>query len=266
MMRFDTKAVKPAKIRQEKIKGALQQPTALYPAAVGILGLVAVALFGHEFALVAALMGAGFALAASAWEFFVKGENHANRYLEQYRQQLKQQREQAIGTLQTELNQLEATRGTQQLALFQAKFNSFQQILQRKLSVTELTYNRYLATAEQVYLNGLDNLEKLSLALSSISAIDLELLDHNISQNQDSSSEAYQHLLQRRQLYNQQQARTENLYTENEGALTQLDHVSTLLANTDFNSGQATMDMEQAMSELTRLIENSDNYSVKQAH
>ena len=262
MLQFDTNAVKPGKIRQEKFKSTLQQPSALYPAGIGLLGALAVLLFGNQLALAALIGGSTVALAGWAWEFFVKGDKHANRYIEAYRHQLEQQRKQTISILRTELAELEAYRGNQQLDLFQAKFESFQQVLKRKLQPTAFTYNRYLATAEQVYLNGLDNLENVSIALNSVSAIDLTMLDRNISQSQDTDGESYQHLLQRRQLYNQQQARVSQLYTENEGALTKLDQVSTLLANTDFSSGKATMDMDQAISELTHLIENSENYSI----
>jgi hypothetical protein len=264
-MLFDTKAIKPAKIKREKLKRSWQQPTALYPAGIGLLGAIAVLLFGNDLALAALIGGGAAALAGWTWEYFIKGESHANRYLEAYRHQLQEQRKLAISKLYKELAALKAARGLHQLDLFQAKFESFQQVLKRKLQPTELTYNRYLVTAEQVYLNGLDNLEKVSLALSSVNAIDLPTLDQNIRESLDSTSESYHHLLQRRQLYNQQQARAKQLYTENEGALTKLDQVSTLLANTDFSSGKATMDMDQAISELTRLIETSENYAVKQS-
>lgn len=272
-MQFDTNAVKPSRIKQEKLKSTLQQPTALYPAVIAFLGGMATILFGHELALMALITGGVVAVSGWAWEFFVKGEGHANRYLDAYRRQLKEQREQSITRLRKELTSLGADRGNHQLDLFQAKFESFQQILKRKLQPSELTFNRYLATAEQVYLNGLDNLEKVALALGSISAIDIAKLDQNILQSQDkshqtsaqSSNESHTHLLERRQLYNQQHARASQLYAENEGALTRLDQVSTLLANTDFSSGKAAMDMEQAIKELTRLIETSEDYDINRS-
>jgi len=261
-MQFDTNAVKPAKIRREKFKKSLQQPGVLYPAGLGVLAIMALVLFSNPIALTASVVAGIIAGGAWLWEYFGRGETHASRYLAKVREHLQQQRQQAISALKEELVTLNAQQGNKQLSLFQAKFENFQTVLNRKLTASELTYNRYMATAEQVYLNGLDNLEKISLALKSVSAIDVTMLDKNISEHSDSSSEAYRHMVQRRQLFNQQQARVKQLYTENEGALTKLDLVSSQLANTDFSSGKATMDMDQAMSDLTRLIESSESYSV----
>ncbi len=258
-MQFDINAVKPAQIKREKIKSTLQQPTTLYPALLGFLGGVGALLFGGELALFALAGGSLVALSGWAWEYLVKGEAHATRYVEAYRQQLEQQRKQTINKLRKELLDLKADRASHQLELFQAKFDTFNQVLQRKLNPTELTFNRYMAMAEQLFLNGLDNLEKVALALSSVAAIDINVLDSRIAAGGHAGTEI-QHLLQRRQLYAQQHARVQELVAENEGALTKLDEVSTRLANTDFSSGKATMDMEHAIKELTHLIETSQAY------
>ncbi|WLQ14506.1 hypothetical protein O5O45_00960 [Hahella aquimaris] len=267
-MTFDTKAIKPAKIKAETLKTSLTQPVTLYPALVGFLGGAATMLFGMGGATLGALVGgAVLALGGWSWEYFARGGAHANRYIERYRKVLEAQRKQAIAHLDTELSKLNADDAIQQLQLFQKKFEIFNQVLNRKLQSTELTYNRYLAMAEQVYLNGLDNLEGVSLSLQSISAIDrvaiegkLQRLDGVVSAEAERTREQ---LRGRLQLFDEQMQRVRSLYAENEEALTKLDQVSARLANTDFSSGRAAMDMEQAIKELTTLIENSQQYAQK---
>ncbi len=267
-MEFDTKAIKPAKIRQETLKTSLQQPVTLYPALIGFLGGVGVALFGGSILTLGALVG-GVLVAGSgwAWEYFGRGSRHANRYLEAYRKRLEAQRLEAITRLRQEFALLGMPDGGQQLGLFEKKFSTFNQVLNRKLEATELTFNRYLATAEQVYLNGLDNLEKAALALRSIAGIDHQQLQDklaSLAQAQDAHSvKTAEQLQERWRIYQEQQARARALFTQNEQALTRLDQVSTQLANADLRSGQAAMDMDQAMQELTRLIETTQQYASK---
>lgn len=265
-MEFDTRAIKPAKIKRETLKTTLQQPATIYPALAGILGGAGLALFGGSPALLGALAGCTLLAGGGwAWEYFGRGSQHANRYLENYRKGLESQRKEAIGRLQREFETLRVEDGGVQLTLFQRKFENFNHILNRKLQPSELTYNRYLATAEQVYLNGLDNLEKAALALQSVAAIDSDMLrkklrdlqDHPRGQAQQTSDQ----IVERLALHQTQNQRVRDLFVQNEAALTRLDQVSTQLANTDLKSGKAVMDMDQAMGELALLIENAQQYA-----
>ncbi|MDC0662920.1 hypothetical protein [Marinobacter sp. SS21] len=268
-MKFDTRAIRPDQIKKETLRTSLQQPAAVYPTVMGILGGAGVTLFGSSPVMMAAL--AGCALLAGvgwAWEFFGRGDTHANRYLERYRKGLETQRKEAINRLRQEFINLQVDEGSVQLTLFQRKFENFNHILNRKLQPGELTYNRYLATAEQVYLNGLDNLEKAALALQSVAAIDSGMLNNKLQALQARPHEEVQEtrdqIEERLMLHQTQHQRVRQLLEQNEAALTRLDQVSTQLANTDLNSGKAAMDMEQAMGELTRLIENAQQYAYKQ--
>lgn len=216
-MALDTQAIKPAKIKRETLKTTLQQPAALYPALVGFLGGAGVVLFGSTALTLGALIG-GAVIAGGgwAWEYFGRGSQHANRYLEAYRKRLESQRKEAITRLRQEFHSLDMQDGSQQLGLFEKKFSTFNHVLNRKLDATEMTFNRYLATAEQVYLNGLDNLEKAALALQSVAGIDVTLLNDKLKRLADSQDEQTQQtrseLQARLALYREQQNRAKTLF------------------------------------------------------
>ena len=52
------------------------------------------------------------------------------------------------------------------------KYDNLAEILREKLNAGELTYSRYVAMAEQVFLSGLDFLKEAAMSLKSISKID----------------------------------------------------------------------------------------------
>lgn len=262
-MTFKSQDLRPAQIKKETLKTSVQQPLALYPAIVSLLGGVGILLFGASSLTLSALVG-GSVLASSGWlfEYFYRGLHHSNNYISVYREKLNKQRIEAIRQLNKDLDGVKAEQAKFQLDLFQKKFNNFKNVLDRKLDESELTYNRYLAMAEQVYLNGLDNLDSAALALQSVSAIRIDVIDTQLNNLKDSlsksDSEKREQLTQRKTLQNSQLERVDYLYLTNEKALTQLDEVSTTLANAEFSNGRASMDMELAMKELTHLIDRNN--------
>ena len=88
---------------------------------------------------------------------------------------------------------------------------------------------RYLAMAEQVFLNSLDNLEQLAFGLQSVAAVDMESINERLRTTADEEHERAP-LLARAQLWHDQHKRADELLLENEHAMTQLDRVSARLA------------------------------------
>ena len=79
--------------------------------------------------------------------------------------------------LRRELEGLEDGRPIKQLDAFLDKRNTLASVLRKRLEAGELTYARYLTTAEQVFEAALHNLHEIAVAEMSISAIDDEDLD-----------------------------------------------------------------------------------------
>ncbi len=199
----------PKTIKQAVLSNAVQKPLTVYGAAAAFLGS-GFALMVDANPLVLAAIGVGATLSAAnwLWEYTVKGDKNANAFVAQYRSELEQRRREALRELVAELQALDDDQASRQLELFQQKYENFVEVLDRKLTPGELTYNRYLSIAEQVFLGGLDNLENAALAIKSVSAIDVDRINKILKEQQDSpdknSDETIVELNKRRELHHQQ--------------------------------------------------------------
>jgi hypothetical protein len=245
----------------------LQTPIFLYPSALGILGLLAVGVIGVSPLLVGAASG-GLAVGALglAWQFSFRRDQLTRDYLNQLHESINSRRQLMLQGLSTRMEELHFDQGLGQLEQLQAKFTNFVGILNQALPPEEITYGRYLGIAEQVYLSSLDNLEQAVGALTSIRTINPAQLRNRIeaihadgvvtateSVEQDS-------LNQRQQLFDRQLERVATLVAQNEQAMTKLDFTAAAMADLRTAKGQASMDMESAMTELQRLIEKAPEY------
>ncbi|MGI0118871.1 hypothetical protein [Zooshikella sp. RANM57] len=256
-------------ISKAVLKRSLQSPFLLYPTVVGVLSTAAMLFF--DFSTIA-LMGAitGFAGASLGWiyEYFIQENNHIIAFLGQIHESMVVKRNEMLKKLESELNSVDSKEGIRQLELFKKKFDNFQDILQKKFTSTELTFSRYLAIAEQVFLAGLDNLEGVALGLKSVSAMDTESLHKKIvklTEDGSATAELERKTLQSRlDMYESQLQRMHDLLVTNEQALTQIDNVSTQLANIKTTSGRAKVDMDIAMQELQQVAERATDYNLQQ--
>jgi hypothetical protein len=180
---------------------------------------------------------------------------------------LNTRRHQLVGDLTDRMQQLQFIQGIRQLEQLQRKFQNFVGILNHSLDAEEITYGRYLGIAEQVYLSSLDNLERVVGALTSVQTIDprgiKERLDdiHADGVVTDAEATEQESLDQRRSLLEKQRERVAFLVAQNEQAMTRLDLTAAALAEMKTRSGQASMDMETAMAELQKMIENAPKYN-----
>ncbi len=258
--------ISPGTIKKAVVSTTLQRPLTVYPATVGLLAGFYAMLFGGGPVAFAAMIGGGsVTLLSWLYEYFVKGDEHANHFVTMFRKELEKRRVEALRHLEQELAGIQNEQAVNQVKLFRDKYANFHSILNRKLDVTELTYNRYLSIAEQVFLNGLDNLENAAISLKSISTIDVGRINREVGNLQADNSHTGQQRLselkKRLDLRDTQIARVNELLLTNERALTQLDQVSAKLANIDTRQSRAHLDMEDAMTELKRLISRADQYS-----
>ena len=125
------------------------------------------------------------------------------------------------------------------------------------------TVARYIGVAEQVYLNAIDNLREVYVALTAVSSIDAQYIDgrlrelhgnHGPDHAQQREAET---LVERRKLLEEQLERVTNLMVDNEAMMTALDNTATKLADAKIGAGHATMDADTAMAELVRLAEGA---------
>ncbi len=169
-----------------------------------------------------------------------------------------------MAKLTAELEALDDTRPAYQLNALQEKRDNLVEVLNRRLEAGELTYARYLSTAQQVYLAALDNLSEVAVALRSISAIDNEYIDSRLEDLADQEGETAvaerASLNDRRSLRDGQEMRIADLLAQNESAMTLIDRTATALA--DAPIGKEPQDADAAMAALREMAERASKYAV----
>ncbi len=264
--RDDSKDLSPSAVKRAVVNTVFQRPLILYSAVAACLGGVyALAIEASFLAIIAASAGGIISLLSWIWEFVIRGDKHAIRYVQRYRQSLEQKRHEVLQGLSKELKELGLKDALKQLELFKNKYQSFVEVLDKKFDPSELTYMRYLAVAEQVFLGGIDNLERVALAIDSVSAIDVQHIAQRLQELESDDDPVNRakmsELTQRKQLWQDQHSLAKNILLENEKALTQLDVVATRIASIDTDNKQSKVALDVAMAELQHLIQRSSEYS-----
>ena len=256
----------PAAISKEVTKKTIQKPYVLYPLAAGLLGGLAAVLLEPSAYLVAPAI-IGILTGAGAWiyDMTLRRQFHAGEYLQKIHTLLESDRKDSLKHLELTLRDVEAEAELNQLQRLQAKYDTFEELLRRKLSPGELSFNRYLSMAEQVFLAALDNLKHIADIKKSIAAIDEKHIRKRIAKleaaNSASLIQEREALMQRLQLLQQQRGKIQALLTRNEAAMTRMDEVMAAVAEMTTTNRRATMDLEDAMMELDRLAQRSTDYS-----
>ncbi len=170
-----------------------------------------------------------------------------------------------LEALAAELARLDDPQPAEQLAVLPGKRQSLLSVLQRRLDSGELTYARYLASAQQVYATALDNLHEVAVASESISTIDegyvrRRLAELHTDRADEASAVRERETLERRlELRDTQRRRIARLLAQNEAALTALDRTSTALA--DVPMGKRPEDADVAMAALEELADRATKYA-----
>lgn len=172
---------------------------------------------------------------------------------------------QAIAALRTRLAALPDTQPVEQLDALVQKRENLKSVLQHRLDAGEMTYARYLATAQQVFNAAIDNLHEVAVATESISTIDDGYIDRRLTEldsddaDADSAARERETLERRRDLRTNQRRRIAQFLAQNESALTALDRTTTALADTPI--GKKPEDAEAAMAALEALATRTADYA-----
>ncbi len=251
------------------MKNSIQHPLVLYPGAIGIIGGAAALLLGPTIIPIAAAAAGGIvSIGALITNFALRKEQITNDYVQSLHQQLSQSREESLQELKGKLHHAKSNKGLDQLERLQEKFELLEKILSEKLNPGEISFNRYLGIAEQVFLSVVDNLTEVTTRTESIKAIDIEMInskmldmDRNkhIDEHQKLEMESYS---KRRQIYNNQLQSIKSLLAHNESAMTVIDETTAALSGITTRKGMSTLDLETAMQELSNLASRADDYSI----
>lgn len=168
-----------------------------------------------------------------------------------------------LASLQQELEALDDKRPVHQLGAMRDKRNNLVDVLNRRLDAGELTYARYLTTAQRVYLSALDNLHEAAISLRSISTIDRDYIERRMAELKSLSSDNAQSerasLEGRLALLTSQEDKVARLLAQNESGMTAMDRTATALA--DAPIGRAPADAKAAMEALEELAQRAMKYA-----
>jgi hypothetical protein len=259
----------PAAIRQALKRYSRDHWSTRYSAVLLLLSILAGGLFGFSelvFYGIVATLGAG--CLSWVYNYYIQAGNFEYRYVEQLQRAIQEQTEHTRERLKQDLIDHECPDGAEQLDKLQAKFDSLVELLADKLDTSELTYNRYLGIAQEVFLSGIDNLAAVVSVLKSISEIDVEYISEHLKQLRSSADpealevqEEIKTLETRLQMRQEQLNKIKHLLLENEEAMTQLDETTVAIADMDTGQGEAEIDMENSMKALAEITERAPRYS-----
>lgn len=255
----------PTQIRRDLTEEVLGSPGFVYPlAAAGALGVVT-AVFGPAgFGLMAMAGAAGCALLAGGqyvrrqvFERQTRFEARIKALQQGFAEEIQQRR----SVLSDALGSLADDHPMQQYRGLTAKFELLAATLAAKFDVNEMTYLRYLGTAEQVYLGGLDNLQMVVDAAAALATVDEVALarrrDDCVVQGRAKEVALLNERLRIAQGYRQ---RIDMALADNEEAITRLSQVHEALIGLNTGQGLARHPLDVAMTELQRLAGRTAEY------
>lgn len=255
-------------------KTTAQHPLSLYSTGIGILGWVALAVLGSSSIILGTAIG-GTVIGVGSWvfNFFVRGDALGQKYIDSLNEQKAEYKKMIEEKLIEEIEQWRNIPGAEEYVAqavsqfddVRGKIQTFRDLLEKKLDSTEMTFTRYYASADEVYFSVLDNLEKASFILESISTIDVGFLEQRlrslsrIRQLGQADEDEKQTLLERKKLREDKLEEVNQLLTDNEQALTAIEKATTSL--TSITRTRAQVDMDTAREQLEELAARAHKYA-----
>lgn len=255
-------------INKTVLKDLAQSPGVVYPITVGILSLVGAAALlpvGWLFTLGGVGIVSGGAYLSANYGF--NREKHAQKIVNRLFQSMEEERKMRTTRINKALDEVGSAEGKSQFDRVSKKFNILNEMLSQKLIPGELTYSRYLAMAEQVYLGVLDNLQDLANTVKSINTIEVNHIEKRLThlkkdENQnDKLIREQQTLIERLDLRNNQLEKAQGFLSLNEEAMTNMDKTIAAITEMRTEDDRAEMELESAMNRLQDLATRAKDYN-----
>ena len=250
------------------LAGALQHPAVVYPAAGAVIGgLGAAVLTASPLLIAGAAVGGGIALVSLGVNYLFRRDYFATRYLEAAHKNLVEYRQALLQHLEQDLAQVKAKEAMAQLDRFTEKLRIFEDVLDDKLDPKELTFQRFMGIAEQVYLSGLDNLRQVASIRKSAGGVDEAYIRNRIRQLKTAGEiskakkDELLSLEKQLELVAKHSGSVEALLAQNEQALAQMDQAMAAVADMKTGSTHSSVGMETAMSDLQQIASRATAYS-----
>lgn len=257
----------PSALKRAVRAEALTHPLTLYPSVVGVLGGLAWALFGSPLLLGVAFGGIVLGLSGLTVNYFFRDSVFAKRYVEQLKKVAAEREQALLDGLRTGLQACQSIPGAEEYSLqaleqfvrIRQKYENIMKLLDQKLGSGELALGGIWAASEQVHLGVLENLRRIEHLLQSIATIDETYIHqrlHRLSQlsRLDEADIREVETLKKRKALREEQLHTVNeLLTQNEEALTQLEETAVAVADIPSEERFTSMDTLDSVKRLREL-------------
>ncbi len=256
----------PKAINKQVARETIRDKSVVYPFGFAAVAGIAALLSGSPLFIAAA--ATGLFVGAGSWIFnnTLRRQKHVSDYLSEMNTLLAGQTRQSIIDLRQELQRVREEQGLKQIDLLQNKYNAFNDILENKFNKGEITFTRYHAMVEQVFLAVLDNLKQITNMRQAINVIDEGHITKRINDLQSrpqsrTGQEELDALIGRYRLLQNQRDKVQQRLAQNESAMTKMDEVMAAISVINPGQSRASMDMEDAMKELETLALRASSYS-----
>ncbi|MCK9206630.1 MAG: hypothetical protein M0P66_05915 [Salinivirgaceae bacterium] len=234
-------------------------------AGTGIVG----ALFGFSYPIFLVMLGIlGGSASSFAYNTLFKGQTFEKKYVGNLHKIIDKHTEEKRKNLKEDLLEFKNLHGARQLEQFDQKFEVLVEVLNQKFDSSQLTYQRYYGIAKEVYLSGIDNLNRIMIASKTMNSIDLDYIDITLKevskkdQNNMAVKKEMEALQRGRESYFNLKNKIDEILAENEAALTQIDQTTIAISEiTRSKNNEAQMGMENSMQALEEMAMRSTYYS-----
>ncbi len=255
-------------IRKDLVREALASPYLIYPACGATASMV-----------VAGIVGAGgssllVAMGVAAAGLLTSGITYARAYLQRDKRVLDRmvalqhamarEIQAKQSALRKRLEDLDVAAACAQMDALRTSFTSLNQLLKQRFNDGEMTYVKYVGTAEQVYLGALDNLRTIAEFSERLQATDKGALALQINAAEKAgNTNSHSALNERMDIVERAEAQIARALTENETAITRILQVEEALITLNTGQKLAGDPLAQAMDELRRLAERTPEYGTR---
>jgi len=265
-------------IQSKAVEEILSHPLTLFAGLVGLLSVVGFFLFSVSILIWVCSLSFTLMVGSGCVNYFVRRDYFEKRQASLLHKIAEQENKNEMLKLKKGLKHCLkitndddfAVQGLAQFKKVQEKYKLFEEVIINKLSPTEVTFSRFLGTAEQVYFSVLDNLDKFVISIKTVDTFDIDYLEERfdkleIKKKEDTAEQADLdeiETIQKRIDMREELLEKINIFlTENEQALTQLDKTTINLSCLETKKGRASADIKATLEDLEILAERTNKYN-----
>lgn len=263
-------------IGQARMVESISHNLTKFPLAVGGLGLFGVVVFGSSFPLLCVAAG-GMVVGVSSWvvNYFIRGDELSMQYIRAIQSQIREANENKKRAVKPQLEACRDVAGAEEFvdrALLQfdhveGSFDSLMTVLERKLSVSELTFGVFAGPAEQVANGVLDNFGMIVTRLEGVRSIDLEHLTGRLAELKkirkpdDLDIKEIKTLTDRDEIYRDVMRKVDELLVQNEEAITALELSTRQIGEMNTQERFSAVAANEAAEELRKVAQRAQIYN-----